>query len=204
MAGTYRKDLFVNLQNQEYSIASFGNKDIFLFRLSDKCFNFSVHINVDTSYLMDSIVYILNAGPVYQSYIWNDTIIGSEYLQVTKDGKYKVLVTNEYGCRAIDSIIIHKPLLKSYVITKPKDSLSVGKLVVYPNPTSGQVYCVLISSSDYIASVEVFNYSGKAIEKRNGIAAENYLLDLSNQTIGYYYIKIRTNNTIQSFKIIKD
>ena len=31
LAGTYRKDLFVNLQNQEYSIASFGNKDIFLF-----------------------------------------------------------------------------------------------------------------------------------------------------------------------------
>ena len=204
LAGTYRKDLFVNLQNQEYSIASFGNKDIFLFRLSDKCFNFSVHINVDTSYLMDSIVYILDAGPGYQSYIWNDTLNGNEYLQVTKDGKYKVLVTNEYGCKASDSVIIHRQLLKSSVIIQLLDSLSGGKFVVYPNPTNGQVYCVLVNSSDHITSVEVFNYLGKLIENRDQIVANNYLLDLSNQTVGYYYIKIRTNKTVQSFKIIKD
>ena len=153
---------------------------------------------------MDSIVYILDAGPGYQSYLLNDTLNGNEYLQVTKDGKYKVLVTNEYGCKASDSVIIHRQLLKSSVIIQLLDSLSGGKFVVYPNPTNGQVYCVLVNSSDHITSVEVFNYLGKLIENRDQIVANNYLLDLSNQTVGYYYIKIRTNKTVQSFKIIKD
>jgi hypothetical protein len=203
VTGTYRTNLLTNFQNQDYSIPSNGNKDIFLLKISDKCFKFHVHITVDTVYNKDSIVYILDAGSGYHSYLWNDTIIGGEYLQVSKEGKYKVLVTNEYGCRATDSILISDHRLKSLLAAHIMDSTSTSRILVYPNPTNGKVYCTLMANSDYISSIEVFDYSGKLIEKHDGLNDYKEILDLSDKPTGFYYLRIRTTKTKQSIKIVK-
>jgi len=204
LCGTYRHDLTVNILNQQQSLTSFGNKDIFLLKISDKCAKFSVKINVDTIFLNNTKTYILDAGSGYQSYYWNDSIIGNQYLYTTQDGKYKVLVTNEVGCMAKDSIYIYEPRLKELLDSLTNNNqLSDNKLLIYPNPTDGNVNIKIVGNSDLIQAIELFDFCGKLVEKRDGLTTYNYVFDLANKPVGVYYLRIQTLSTTQCVKIIK-
>jgi hypothetical protein len=42
--------------------------------------------------------FIINAGAGYASYLWNDTIVGTNIFTATEDGSYFVFVTDSFGC----------------------------------------------------------------------------------------------------------
>ncbi|MBL7726058.1 MAG: gliding motility-associated C-terminal domain-containing protein [Dinghuibacter sp.] len=50
---------------------------------------------------------ILDAGPGFNSYLWQDGT-GSRTILVTRTGKYSVTVMNTFGCYASDSVLIAK------------------------------------------------------------------------------------------------
>jgi len=75
------------------------------------------------------------------------------------------------------------------------------KIKIFPNPTSGEFF---IESNDIESrfNIEIFNYSGKLIQKERGIDAKQPISIQSKQ--GIYFIKVYSNNEIIGVsKIIK-
>lgn len=65
---------------------------------------------------------------------------------------------------------------------------------VYPNPTSGPVYI----DSEYAVDIQVFDFSGRVIlQKENSNSC-----DLSDQAAGVYYVRISTQTSVQTEKIV--
>jgi hypothetical protein len=204
MVGTFRTDLTINILNHHEELVSFGNKDIFLLKISDKCSRFFVKINVDTVYINKTKTYVLNAGSGYLSYLWNDTIFGSQYLSTTIPGKYKVLVTNEIGCIAKDSVIIYDQQFKELADSSVTNLSNASNILVYPNPTTGQLIIKLLSDSDFLRSIELFDYCGKLIHCQDGIKTTQFSFDLTDRPPGVYYLRINSTNLTKCTKIVKN
>ena len=64
-------------------------------------------------------------------------------------------------------------------------------ITIYPNPTSG---IVTISSSEAIASINVFDVTGKLVYNQQNIKQTNTTLDLSTLSNGIYFIHALTEN----------
>jgi len=74
-------------------------------------------------------------------------------------------------------------------------------ITVYPNPSSGDIYINSSSGADGMR-IEIFNYSGKIIQKESGIQVKQPISINSKQ--GIYFIKVYSNNEMVGIsKIIK-
>lgn len=71
----------------------------------------------------------LHAGSGFSSYAWQDGSTGSSML-VQTPGKYKVTVSNPYGCRASDSVSIIK------IVPPPAGFLPAGIAICATDPTT--------------------------------------------------------------------
>jgi hypothetical protein len=68
-----------------------------------------------------------------------------------------------------------------------------NKIILYPNPTDGNVN---IESELSIYKIEVFSFNNKSIIKRDNINSTKEILDLKELISGIYIIKIQTNTGI--------
>ena len=76
--------------------------------------------------------------------------------------------------------------------TAIQDNLLENLVSVYPNPTIG---IVTISSTEAIASIDVFDVTGKLVySQQNNNKQTNSSLDLSNLSNGIYFIHVHTEN----------
>ena len=65
----------------------------------------SISLGNDLSACGNSIV--LNAGPGFSSYNWNNGLGLNQFFPVNTTGTYNVKVTDQYGCNAKDTIIVN-------------------------------------------------------------------------------------------------
>ncbi len=65
----------------------------------------SINLGNDLSACGNSIV--LNAGPGFSSYNWNNGLGLNQFFPVNTTGTYTVKVTDQYGCNAKDTIIVN-------------------------------------------------------------------------------------------------
>lgn len=75
------------------------------------------------------------------------------------------------------------------------------KVKVYPNPSSTGLYTVSLTER---SNVEVCDINGKIVFKRSNIDEGNYSLDLSSQSKGVYYLRIRTEKGVQVVKVVRN
>ena len=105
-------------------------------------------------------------------------------------------VTNDVGT---DTKLVEDYILVDWVGID--DFKSMDDFVVYPNPGSGK-FVLKFASSDKNIAIDVTNAKGKNIySDKDNIVKDNFVLDLSAQPEGIYFIAIRSNNITTTKKI---
>lgn len=74
------------------------------------------------------------------------------------------------------------------------------KLHIYPNPTTD---ILKIENDAPISKIEIINISGQSLFNSNYEDAQKVSIDLSSYPTGVYILKVKANDKIESFKIIK-
>ena len=75
------------------------------------------------------------------------------------------------------------------------------EVVVYPNPTDGQVTIVY---SENITSVEVYDLSGKLVYSESNLLNNKIQIDLTSFERGVYSFRLMTNDQMINGKVVKD
>ncbi len=94
---------------------------------------------------------------------------------------------------------------KLFVTNKNSNSLTKNDLIknenlkIYPNPTSENLY---INSENEIKSIEVLSIDGKLVYSNSSINQKDFELKKLSNLKGYYLMKISTDNSIITRKIL--
>ena len=118
--------------------------------------------------------------------------------------KYFIAVEDTSGCNCLGSKTSGGPYSHSLsnlddygVATSINNNAITNGINIYPNPTTGKVFI----EGENINFIEVLNVNGQTIYTKQ-VNANTTNIDLSNKTNGIYFIKIRNNNTVLTYKII--
>jgi hypothetical protein len=96
------------------------------------------------------------------------------------------------------------PVTKQLMTPDPVSKTEAGLFTLYPNPTSGSAKIVYHGKEDITASnVMVFNLQGNKIDNRYTWSNKQGDLSLQSCPPGIYMIKIITNASSQTFRLIK-
>jgi len=83
------------------------------------------------------------------------------------------------------------------------DVVNSSPLLIKPNPTSG-LFTVSIPEYNAQSMIEIFNTSGKLIQRLSfNESCNNFSIDITDEVNGMYIIKLLTNGSISTGKIIK-
>ena len=114
-AGNFYKSLHVLGANDTTQVlVSKGERDIFLIRFLDLCKDVTVDAGADTAICPGQSIY-LSALASYAYTRWLPDGLPNEGLDVEQPGNYKLLVTDQHGCIASDSLVITMRTLPTVV-----------------------------------------------------------------------------------------
>ena len=85
-------------------------------------------------------------------------------------------------------------------MNKEKNKTVFNGVVIFPNPSKN---IFNINSVSFIKSLYVYNSIGKLVLERQDINQKNITFDLKNHKTGLYYVKVETEQTIKTYKIVK-
>lgn len=145
----------------------------------------------DTLSLDSSLVLQLEAPIGYQSYRWS-TSDTTQSISVTSPGNYWLQVTDSLGCTASDTIVVLP------YISSPEQSLSTIR--IYPNPTTGELFLDGLGGGE---SIEIYDILGKSLLSAHS-EANTLKLNLSEFSMGVYFLSIQTQGKIYTYKILKE
>lgn len=101
---------------------------------------------------------------------------------------------NPRGFGAIDDVsLVYTPDLST-------NSVEKNPIVFYPNPVKDILH---LSNTETIENITVFNTLGQIVMVKE-IKTPEGIVDLSSLSSGNYTVKVKTQNTAQSIKIIKE
>lgn len=84
-----------------------------------------------------------------------------------------------------------------------EDSLSTAKIVIYPNPTYGQLRIDIIGCSSFEGSfISLLNLSGQQLKKWDELS-ESVTIDITEYKPATYLLKISVAESVSTWKIIK-
>jgi hypothetical protein len=140
----------------------------------------------------------LNPGN-FESYLWQDSSTNQTF-EVTEDGMYKVIVTNEYGCTGEDSIYVEKVIVgieDNFIFT---DNYQVD---MYPNPVNRKLFFDIYAVRNYTFTIKLFNAQGKLAyaEKAKG-RNFRHTINTSSMAEGVYILHIITKEKTHARKLI--
>ncbi|MCF8296182.1 MAG: T9SS type A sorting domain-containing protein [Saprospiraceae bacterium] len=160
-----------------------------------------VNLGNDTMVWMSTIV-ILDAGPGFVSYLWStgDT---TQTINVSSSGigvsTISVIATNNYNCLAYDTINI------SFYINSITDYQNNINLNIFPNPSRGQFNLEIETKQLGQIELCLFNLQGQLISCRNenlNISKNIISYDLENLQRGVYYLRLKTETSLITEKIV--
>ena len=188
--GETTQEIFINNEG-EYSVTisnACGEYSDTIY-LSTQINNFE--FSEDTLFMYGGQSIIIDVVEVYYSYNWS-TGESTQSIIVTDPDTYWVTVTDTIGCAASDSIIVARP----YSIIIPS---SFQNIKIYPNPVSSELTIEGLKEDD---EVRIFDVLGKE-QPYNKLSNHPFILDLKNQYNGVYLLRIKRNNEVRVFKIVK-
>ena len=80
-------------------------------------------------------------------------------------------------------------------------AMPIVSIKVFPNPNNGSF--VVMSSDEKLKEVFIYDVAGKLVYSKQNIQDENLNVDISHIANGFYYVKIISNGSSYSQKIIK-
>jgi hypothetical protein len=131
--------------------------------------------------------------------LWQDSSTNQTF-EVTEDGMYKVIVTNEYGCTGEDSIYVEKVIVgieDNFIFT---DNYQVD---MYPNPVNRKLFFDIYAVRNYTFTIKLFNAQGKLAyaEKAKG-RNFRHTINTSSMAEGVYILHIITKEKTHARKLI--
>ncbi|MBC8266148.1 MAG: T9SS type A sorting domain-containing protein [Flavobacteriales bacterium] len=143
--------------------------------------------------LGDSIVLEATAG--FVSYAWNNGMIGDRIVDFPgQDTWYLLEAIDSNGCVVREDIWVYVDTCTSSI-----NDLFENKVMIYPNPTSGKINIDLPNNEKF--DIQIFEINGKLIESWNDVT--NQLTINNSLNKGVYIIKIKEQDFINNFKLIK-
>ncbi|AXT60537.1 T9SS C-terminal target domain-containing protein [Aquimarina sp. AD10] len=133
----------------------------------------------------------LKGGELYRI-VLNDEIIMTDRNEVTlklQSGKNELIVTTDKDCQGVH-----------------KESINVEEFIkMFPNPMHDVLNITVPRESSKNLKWELFSYRGKRIlQGKQKDDSSNITIDVSNLTMGSYFIKISTSNEIKYEQLIKN
>ncbi len=150
----------------------------------------TVMLAIDTTLSTSDTTYIntkINGGLYPYRYFWNDSLSARNRMIVTAEkptGNYlfSLTVTDDYGCKGSDSILISIDNDRPGVIENSK----LGNISFYPSPVSD---FLTIIGENTINFIEITDIQGNLIKKIN-VDNNSAKINLSNLFPGIYILKI--------------
>ena len=140
-----------------------------------------------------SIDLTIDAGLAPFTYDWDNDGTGddddTQNLSDLPSGTYTVVVTDANGCITTATITVGTQL--------SLDALHANQLLVYPNPTEGQL--TIRNQGQF--SYRITSLTGEVILSGNG--TNNKSISLENQASGVYFVSVQQNDSVKTLKIIK-
>lgn len=159
--------------------------------------NVSVNL-VDTSVSQSGTILTANiSGAAYQWINCSDNAIISGQINqsynATANGNYAVIITQN-GCSDTSSCY------SISTVGIAENSFSIYTFI-YPNPSNGK-FQITVDGLPFIknGNIEIYNVQGKIVYQ-SVITNTKSDIDLSNQTIGIYFVKIYNGQTVLTKKI---
>jgi len=115
---------------------------------------------------------VLDAGPAYESYLWS-TGETTQGIELNQAGDYWVMVTNEIGCQATDTVQV-----VSEICTGLPDITGNG-ITIYPNPNQGQFAITTSQPLDQL-QLQIIDVQGK----------QHFYQELQNVPSGELTVKV--------------
>jgi hypothetical protein len=129
---------------------------------------------------------------------WDNTF-GPYDLTEYEDQYIQVRITSNWGGGSLDDYYIG---FDNFYIGPDLSAPSFDKaaLKVYPNPTKNILF---VTYSQEISNVEIYNLVGQRVATIAPNANEGQI-DMSNLASGAYFVKVTSNNTSKTVKVIKE
>jgi len=84
------------------------------------------------------------------------------------------------------------------------DQLGRIKIVLYPNPTKGLLTIEVTNLPDNTkGGITIADASGKLLQESTSLKSTN-TIDLSNQSPGMYFLRIRAGDEVTEWKVLKE
>lgn len=119
---------------------------------------------------------------------------GDTYLP-TENGNYNVAITDANGCSSISDAF-------AYINTAVM-AAGGSDLLLYPNPTSGQVFVALPDGLVRGANISVMDAAGRMMMVRAAIG-RSMNIDLGGFDAGIYLVRFSNNGSVSTYRIMKD
>jgi hypothetical protein len=132
------------------------------------------------------------------TYSWNTTSTNTTIVvSPTINTTYTVMGTDANNCQNF-SVITQSVSLCTGIGMQDL----TGSIIIYPNPSEG-IFSIQCNSISEDINIKVYNTLGQLILEQKS-KQENTVIDLSAYAAGLYYLKVRTQNSEETIKLIKE
>lgn len=144
------------------------------------------------------------AGLTYQWKKGNNNVAGAtnQNYTATQAATYKVVVTNSSGCSKTSA---GTKVIKSCKMDLSDTRVLTGELLVFPNPTTGNISVEYAGASGDVRFT-VYDVMGKIVfsqeEQTSGGASIIYQFDLADLTSGTYFLEARNGSDVRRTKFV--
>ena len=142
----------------------------------------------------------VSGGTSPYDYLWDDAATQTtETATGLSNQLYNVVVTDDHGCIASNSITVDFTVGMSNFVNNVK-------ITAYPNPVIENLNISIISNENKTIEMNVYDEIGKLIETRNidTNKGENlFNVNTSNYSTGTYFINLKSDKTQQIVKFVK-
>jgi len=134
----------------------------------------------------------------FDIYTENEIIEDEITVNITEHGEYifAFFHNNTSGGLGIFSTLL------SYVVVIKDNTLSESQLIIYPNPTRGQLK--IENGQLKIENIEIFDVFGRSVRANLRVHHDNttITIDVSNLQAGLYFISVQTKDGIKNSKFV--
>ncbi len=141
----------------------------------------------------------LAASPAGMNYTWINCASGTDVpngstanFTAIANGSYAVIVTSAEGCADQSGCEI--------ISSVGLDQIDNIEMSVQPNPTAGELTINMPASLK--ATAQVFDAQGKLVQTESNVE-NGTVLHLESMTTGVYMVRISSENTVQTFRVVK-
>ena len=189
--GTYQLDVTLDYTPDEVLTNNSLNSNISVWGYPD------VEIGGGQDTILASVPYTLDAGTGHTSYLWQDNSTGRTF-EVTQHGLHWVMVSNEYGCSAYDSVYVEPPLHVNNLL------IQQDQIKIFPNPAHDFLNVEVEMEVEREVFLELFTIVNTPVYRENlkrvlrferkldvqGLASGTYVLRITADRISHTYLVI--------------